>query len=59
MGVINPVYERLAREGEGKTPEIGRIFSLGEAVVKSLPHKVIFHSIAVFVPWPANSGFCL
>ena len=50
MGVINPVNERPAREGKGKTPEIGRILSLGEAVVKYLPHKVISRSIPRIVP---------
>ena len=53
MGVINPVYERPCPGGKGKTPEIGRILSLSEAVVNSLPHKVIFHSIALFIPWAA------
>src|SRR3954465_15038238 len=35
MGVINPVYAP-GPGGQGKSPEIGRIFSFVRAVVKSL-----------------------
>jgi hypothetical protein len=51
MEVINPVYWRPAREGEGKSPEIGRIFSLVGAVVKSLSHGVYFPFNALIYPF--------
>ena len=45
--------------GKGKTPEIGRILKLSEAVVKSLPHKEISHSIPLFVPSGLKHNICL